>query len=290
MPAMPRDRPREDDVGTISDRLELGPVDPEARRRRRRSRLIRRILLITALVVGLGGGIVFVQLRSKTTVVTIDDSVSRFREASPAVAVAGVPESGVYVYATEGRDEITVLGGSHHDYPAETTLTVTAEGCGARLRWDALGERWEEWVICPDGPRLEIRSISTYHQFFGKSDHRDYFCGEDSLYRPVELRRGATWTSVCSGPDATATARGEVVGVEFLAVGGTRVRSIHFEIVTTFEGTTVGSRTTEVWMVAATGLPIITISHDDLDTDSVLGRTHYVERYRTELRSLEPRT
>jgi hypothetical protein len=289
---MPRERPREDDIRAISDRLEVGPVDPEARRRHRRTRLIRRSLLITALVIGLGGGALFVQLRSKTTVITVDESLARFREgvgASPA-AVAGLPAPGVYVYATEGGDEITVLGGSHHTYPAETTVTVTPEGCGVRMRWSALGERWEEWLLCLDGPRLEIRSITTYHQFFGKSDHREYFCGDDSLYRPVTDAAGTAWTSRCAAADATGTGSGTVVGVEFLSVGGRRTRALHVEIRTSFEGSTLGTREQDLWMVADTGLPIILISRDDLETDSALGRTDYGEAYRMELRSLDPRT
>jgi len=288
---MPRDRPREDDVSIVSDRLEAGPVDPEARRRRKRSRLIRRIALITALVVGVGGGVVFVQLRAKTTVVSIDDSLDRFREsAAGGERVAGLPEPGVYVLATEGGDEVSVLGGSRHRYPAQTTITVTREGCGARFRWDALGERWEEWLVCPDGNRLEVRELVTYHQFFGKSDRREYFCGEDSTYSPGIVEPGATWSGVCSGTDGTTgTAEGELVGVEFLSVGGTRVRTLHMRVVITFSGVTVGTRESELWLVASTGLPVVTVATDDLETDSVLGRTRYLEGYRAELASLKPR-
>ncbi len=275
----------------LSDRLELGPVDPDARRRRKRSRLIRRILLVTALIVGVGGGVLFVQLRSKTTPVSIDESVSRFREgASEAEALAGLPTPGVYVLATEGGDEVSVLGGSEHTYPAQTTITVTREGCGVRFRWDALGERWEEWMVCPDGNRLEIREIVTYHQFFGKSDRREYFCGDDSTYSPGLVKAGTTWSGVCSGTDGTTgTAEGELVGVEFLSVGGTRVRTLHIRVSITFSGVTDGTRESEMWFVAATGLPIVTVAADDLETDSVLGRTRYLEHYRAELTSLEPR-
>lgn len=289
---MPRDRHREDDVRPISDRLEVGPVDPDARRAHRRSRWIRRILLITAIVVGVGGGALFAQLRAKTTPVSVDDSLTRFRESTgeSSSAVEGLPDPGVYVYATEGGDEVTVLGGSRHRYPPETTLTVTPDACGVKLRWDALGERWEEWTLCPEAGRLEIRSIVTYHQFFGQGDHREYFCGEESVYLPSSRRAGATWTARCAGAGATAATTGEVVGVEFLSVGGTRVRSLHVRFETTFEGDTVGTRTTQAWLVLPTGLPVVTVQTDDLETESVLGRTHYAERFRIELTSVEPRT
>jgi hypothetical protein len=51
----------------------------------------------------------------------------------------------------------------------------------------------------------------------------------------------------------------------------------------------VGTRETELWLVASTGLPVVTVASDDLTTDSVLGRTRYLEGYRSELASLKPR-
>ncbi|MEX2457786.1 MAG: hypothetical protein WD770_02240 [Actinomycetota bacterium] len=289
---MPRDRPPEDDVASLHDRLEPAPPeDPSAARARRRSRLLRRGLLITALVAGLAGGALFVNLRSKATPVSVEDSVDRFRDASgDAPAVAGLAAPGVYVYATSGGDAVTLLGGSRHDYPAETTLTVTPVACGASMRWDLLGERWEEWTICLDEGRRLIRSIASYHRFFGRSDLREYVCGAESLFHPPRPLRQRTWASVCRGSGTEATASGSVTGVEYLSVRGTRVRTFHLRIVTTFEGDTRGTRETEIWLAADTGLPILTVQSDDLDTNTPLGDTHYVEELRLELRSLQPRT
>ena len=260
-------------------------------RARRRSRWIRRGLLITALVAGVLGGALFVQLRSKATPVTVEDTLDRYRNIPSSTGpVAGLPPPGVYVYATSGHDEVTLLGGSRHDYPAETSLTVTPVPCGATLRWDLLGERWEEWTICLDEGRRLIRSIAAYHQFFGRSDLREYTCVPDSLFHPPRPLRQRTWSSACQGSGSDATAAGTVVGVEYLSVRGTRVRTFHLRIVTTFEGDTRGTRQTEIWLAADTGLPILTVQSDELDTKTPLGDTHYVEELRLELRSLQPRT
>ena len=48
------------------------------------------------------------------------------------MSVAELPEPGVYVYATTGSAKVDALNGAAHTYPAETTITVTLEGCGAR--------------------------------------------------------------------------------------------------------------------------------------------------------------
>jgi hypothetical protein len=58
-----------------------------------------------------------------------------------------VPEPGVYVYASRGFDSVDALTGARHDYPAQTTVTVTTEGCGVRVRWNTVRERWDEWFI-----------------------------------------------------------------------------------------------------------------------------------------------
>jgi hypothetical protein len=289
---VPRERPPEDDVAPLHDRLEPAPPeDPAAARARRRRGWIRRGLLITALVAGVVGGALFVQLRSKTTPITVEDTLDRYRDVPSSTGPkAGLPKPGVYVYATAGRDEVTLLGGSHHDYPPETSLTVTPVPCGASLRWDILGERWEEWTICLDDGRRLIRSIAAYHQFFGRSDLREYTCGEDSLFHPPRPLLQRTWSSTCRAPGTEATAAGTVAGIEFLSVRGTRVRTVHLRIVTTFEGDTRGTRQTEIWVATDTGLPILTVQSDDLDTDTPLGDTHYVEELRLELRSLQPRT
>src|SRR3989304_5823376 len=41
-----------------------------------------------------------------------------------------------------GSDTAAAVRGARHVYPAETFLTITAAGCGAAARWDALAERW----------------------------------------------------------------------------------------------------------------------------------------------------
>ncbi|HEY4331043.1 MAG TPA: hypothetical protein VGM78_00675, partial [Ilumatobacteraceae bacterium] len=63
---------------------------------------------------------------------------------------ARLPALGVYVYTTTGRDSVDALTGDHHNYPAQTTITVTAFGCGVKQRWDVAKERWEEWQRCAD--------------------------------------------------------------------------------------------------------------------------------------------
>lgn len=81
-----------------------------------------------------------------------------------------LPAPGVYVYATEGREHVTALGGTEHVYPAETTLTVTPAGCGVHVRWDLLAERYEEWNLCiADGAVVLQPDGVQFHEFYGQA-------------------------------------------------------------------------------------------------------------------------
>src|SRR5688572_23871693 len=88
-------------------------------------------------------------------------SVSSKAKAGPAKKAGSQPtapdagdssleplEEGVYVYATDGYEETDALSGQRHDYPAQTTMTVSKQGCGYRWRWQPLKERWEESDGC----------------------------------------------------------------------------------------------------------------------------------------------
>lgn len=70
---------------------------------------------------------------------------------APATTTSATPRRPrrAYVYVTSGFDAVDVLTGARHDYPAATTLTVTASGCGVRLRWDVAVERWDTRELVP---------------------------------------------------------------------------------------------------------------------------------------------
>src|SRR5207302_4116999 len=104
---------------------------------------------------------------------------------------------GVYIYDTVGGEDVSVMGGSHHDYPRQTTVTVTATGCGRTLHWDVLQGRWDEIATCSTGPEIDVARFSTHHQFFGINDERVYDCPAGTVLRPGASSPGTTARGTC---------------------------------------------------------------------------------------------
>ncbi|MEX2393227.1 MAG: hypothetical protein WD826_01985 [Actinomycetota bacterium] len=195
----------------------------------------------------------------------------------------------MYVYATEGGDEVDALRGSSHRYPAETTITVShGDGCVAE-RWDAIEERWDERVTCRTTKGDELRRFTAYHEFFGQGDKRSMEC--DGYAYLASAKPGDSWTSRCWSEDGTATSKLTVVGWENVAVAGEKIKTLHIRVVTTVEGGPTGRSVKDVWGLAETGLTVREVSELDSDgTEPVIGRVHYHERYELNLTSLRPRT
>ena len=64
---------------------------------------------------------------------------------------------GVYVYRTHGFEKTDALTGVTHRYPARSTITVTGDPCGFRLRWDVLEGRSTTWTVCVGPGRVVAR-------------------------------------------------------------------------------------------------------------------------------------
>lgn len=204
------------------------------------------------------------------------------RPAQPSA----VPE-GVYVYATSGGEELDV-GGARHEYPAETTITVTRVGCGVRHRWQPLEERWDERDTCPSPAGEQLVAFRSHHEFFGHRDERTFTCAPGSLARPAEPHPGTTWANRCRAGTTVATTTGRIVGTEPLAVGGTTVSAVHFVLESRIEGDGAGTARYEVWAKWDTGLMLRQLAAVSSTQQGPVGAVRYTERYELRLRSLEP--
>jgi hypothetical protein len=244
---------------------------------------------LVVLLAGSATSILF--LRNRVTAIPIDETVDLFRadrSGGSGAEAPGLPVEGVYVYATDGFEETNALGGSRHVYPTETSMTLSHTACGYVSRWQPIGERWEEYDLCVDDGDVSIRNFRTYHQFFLKSDFRDYVCGSDP-FLPASRPRGATWTARCETAADGSVIRNVVVGEETIVVGGQGVRATRLRSEGHLTGSSAGTRRADLWVHPETGLLLSMRVDIDLDTDSALGRVHYVERYEVTLTSLEPR-
>lgn len=265
-------------------------------RRRRRRGWIAAGAAVVVVVVAVA---VVWRFRNETTEATVSEAVDRYRERTgttvageAVVPVATLPEPGVYVYATTGRAEVDALTGAAHTYPAETALTVTVEGCGARLRWEGVRERWEERLLCPSSDGLALVEMRTYREFFGQGDERTYRCDEGAVELPTAL--DARFSANCSTPGTsqsgatTISYEGRVIGTEAVTVGGQEHRAVHVRLQGRFSGSTEGEQTTDRWLLPG-GLLAREERRQRTISDSVVGSVTYQETYTIELLSTEPR-
>ena len=178
------------------------------------------------------------------------------------------PGAETYAYATSGFEEVDALGGARHAYPTTTRITVRPTRCGRQLVWRPLRDRSTAYELC--GGRL--RSIEEVHKFFGRGERTSYRCAASSA-----LRVG--WR--CRFGDTMEVASGDVVGVE--RIGGTD--AVHVRLETRLSGGVEGTGTRDFWLRRADGFPVRLAATNVSSTASVIGRVHYRERYRLDLRN-----
>lgn len=208
--------------------------------------------------------------------------------STQALAVPGtLPEPGIYVYTTTGRDSVDALTGAHHDYPATTTITVTTSDCGVQQRWDVLVERWEEWQRCADGEGVRETRRTNFDAFFGQSQTDMWVCTGDA--RPFDAPAGTAWTTLCVNGTVPETHSGVVLGAESMTVGTTPVDTVHVRVTITDDITT-DHQVIDTWYLRGSDLVVAQTSTAATSNDSVIGTVHYDETYEIHLTSLTPLT
>jgi hypothetical protein len=198
-----------------------------------------------------------------------------------------MPEAGVYVYDTAGQESIDALGGDTHTYPAETTMTVTAEGCGFRASWTPVSGRTESSLVCVEGGGLAIRDSTTAHEFFRQSDEVTFVCDSGAWWLPPV---GTTdWTTTCRTADRVSTRAGRLIGTETLTIGGEPRPSIHVRYDDVLSAGSSGTTTSDLWLDPGTGLVMKQHNEADTNNESVIGHVVFRERLDLALRSFTPR-
>jgi len=214
----------------------------------------RRRLLIGATTIVLLGAAVFVvraawpndrarsvdasealeRYREATADATVADEPSSSSSAPPVDPPAALPPAGVYRYRTSGSESIDALGGTSHTYPAETTLTVTANGCGVRLRWDVLVERREEWRLCLGDDGIELPPLAaSYHEFYGTGRLETQTCDGAVLLLPTDERPRPPVEWFCTLGDHEWLPTWQVLERDTLRVEGRPVAVTHVQMTVT---------------------------------------------------------
>jgi hypothetical protein len=241
------------------------------------------LLAVTAVVVW------FVALRDTAEPATVDEAVTRFRaEAAAGDTPAPV---GVYVYLTTGQEHISALGGTTHRYPARTTVTVTRDPCGMRLRWDGLQTRSTSWTVCAGEQGDLLQSLDGWvenHVFFGQDDETRWECSGSPWLTTADAV-GTRTSHLCDGGDTTQDGTVDVVGIETLQVAGAPVETLRVRLEAREDGAARGPLVEERWVELETGLPIRIRYRVRTENASPIGDVVFEERYALDLISLVPR-
>lgn len=210
---------------------------------------------------------------------------------SPAASAVGKPAPGVYEYRTTGYEQTDALGGSRHEYPASSYTTIRDNpACGITVRWQPLRERWDESTLCPEGDNIALRHFTMYHEFFQQGLAQSYACAAGSHVYRHGAAPDTTWTWHCEGEAGTIDTVVRVVGTEPMTIGGRTVDVQHLRYDSRIAGDSRGTQTQERWFDAATGLMTRITTKVDVQTKTPVGEAHYIEDYRIDLVSMQPRT
>jgi len=211
-------------------------------------------------------------------------------DGPPKTTTVVAPVPGVYSYATQGKEWTSALGGTTHDYPATTTITVAPTDCGFTARWDALQQRWDEEGDCSSGGATVMRLFTLHHEFYGVRDTRTYECPEASFRRPPpSWTARAGWQFRCLYGSQTLDVASAVVGTEPVTVGGTRVDTVHVSEHDTYGGSDgTGTATTDWWLDTRSGLVVRRVTDQSQEGNSPFGRVKYTESYRIDLLNVSP--
>jgi hypothetical protein len=199
-----------------------------------------------------------------------------------------LPAPGVYRYATTGWERIDALDGTQHDYPAETTITVTPDGCGVRLRWDPLAERREEWNLCVTDAGIELQADSIqYHEFFGRGELEDLECDQGVVVVPTGdppsgpvvqtcMLEADPWVGTWTAPErSTREVDGDEIAVWHVAM-------------TVDDNDEYWEHTTIEWYLDPHGLPVAAASTKESISPSIVGDVIYEETFEMNLVSTTP--
>lgn len=260
---------------------------------------IRTVVALTSVLIAAAGGIGYLLWQDSATPVDVEEAVDRYREERPDLPASGttteparteLPAEGVYVYETEGEERIDILGGSTHQYPVETTVTISHNECGLLQRWAPLAERWDEEEVCVTEGGRERRRLRTHHEFFGISDDQDFGCEPGYLLFPEGAEPGDTWPTSCRSADTELDGTATVVGFEERTVAGEAVETIHLRVTEDADSGSDGPSSDDYWWRTSDGLLVERSSTVDTRSDSPVGTATYSERFTLRLVTPTPRT
>jgi hypothetical protein len=192
------------------------------------------------------------------------------------------PADGVYLYETAGGEQLDVLGRATHDYPHETSMTVTHTPCGFDTRWQPLENRWDLRSFCVQPSGLRLVGLSTYREFYGRGKVLATTCTPDSFY----VFDADAWSATCQSEQTTITLNGRRGPTTLVTIAGTTVPAQIIELsISTVDPDGRGSTTATATLHAQTQL---LLELNSKTRSELSAGAKYQEDYHLRLESLQP--
>ena len=238
---------------------------------------------------------------------SVDRSVEGFREDQAGDGSAGLlqPAAGVYTYAAQGTEQLSLLGTTQawgDRLPATVTTgegPAGTEGCWT-IRFEFSTNHTQATTYCPDDRVLEEVAGSTSQTFdfvaTQVTDVTEFRCDPPGELVRLDAEAGDTWDQSCQGrsPErgtaVTSAGTNTFLGVEPVEVGDETVDALHYRVDRTLSGDQDGTESTQYWFHPRTALPLRAVRAITVASPSPLGDITYTEEGRYRLTSLTPRT
>ena len=213
----------------------------------------RLFVAIMGLVVLIGGSMFVYStfFGNSATTISYREAFEEFVSQQDSVASdeqsdEGLPQVGVYRYSTTGSETIKSIVSASHDYPTESTITITRSGCGVKMEWAPLRERSEFLEICRIDGRLVLANYGGAHEFFGLRNEHLVTCPSKTLLIPA-VEDVDNSKVVCEGTDLVHDRSTTSVAATEVVLDGRRIDGFvvetEFVAAGTFNGTTIRTMT-----------------------------------------------
>ena len=263
--------------------------------------LLGATVAVVAALVAVG---VVVVLEREPGPASIDEAIDDFSGGgSHSAGGVPLPAEGVYVYAGEGSESLSLLPGHHAQGPRMPgSVTHDADGCW-RFRIQLHEDHWQEWHYCPEEGADGLQLVEVGGQTYQAWNLGVAAIGNTSTFRcpasvvvRADAAPGDSWHQECRGTSDTVSGttvsagRTTFVGDETVSVGDEEVPALHYHQVREMSDAQSGRQVEDFWFRASDGLPLRNSRSASIDSDSPVGAITYSEEGEWRLTSLEPRT
>jgi len=252
----------------------------------KRHRVLVSISSIVVVLIAAGVFAFTVVFENSTIPVSISEAIDRFRGNDTDSDKDDLLETGVYTYTTVGQESVKTFLSASRDYPSDSTITVTAVGCGVRLEWTPLRERNEFMEVCRIDGGIALIRYGGAHEFFGMRDEYFVDCPEGTWLVPPSSVTQLSPVS-CAGGNLGHDRISTMSGTRTITIDGEQVEGM--EIVTTISTTGAMNGTITTTKVISADGKVLSWS-DEVDglLPSPVGDVEYKESFTLTLASLVP--